>query len=113
MTQNTNLLDEAYKKILASKELQMKFVEAAKENKLESFLKELNIDATVEEVKEYLTNKFTNENGELSKEELDMAAGGDKGAGGVVGFSFVTLGIGCIVSTFKQIDNPYYDGCEF
>ena len=111
--ENTNLLDEAYKKIITSKELQMKFMEAAKENKLDAFLKEQNIDATLDEVKAYLTKKFVDNKDELSKEELDMAAGGDKGAGGVVGFSFVTLGIGCIVSTFKQIDNPYYDGCEF
>ena len=111
--ENTNLLDEAYKKIIASKELQMKFMEAAKENKLDAFLKEQNIEATLDEVKAYLTKKFVDNKDELSKEELDMAAGGDKGAGGVVGFSFVTLGIGCIVSTFKQIDNPYYDGCEF
>ena len=106
MTQNTNLLDEAYKKILASKELQMKFVEAAKENKLESFLKELNIDATVEEVKEYLTNKFTNENGELSKEELDMAAGGDKETAGRVGYSILTWGFGCLVSKLEEERNP-------
>ena len=38
--ENTNLLDEAYKKILASEELQTKFVEAIKENKLDAFLKE-------------------------------------------------------------------------
>ena len=110
--ENTNLLDEAYKKILASEELQTKFMEAAKENKLDAFLKEEKIDATLDEVKAYLTKKFVDNKDGLSKEELDMAAGG-KGAGGVVGFSFATLGIGCIVSAFKQIDNMYYDGCEF
>ena len=96
MEQNTKLLDEAYKKIIANKELQMKFMEAAKENKLETFLKEQNIDATVEEVKTYLTKKFKNTDGELSKEELDMAAGGLDNK--EIGFSILTLGIGCIVS---------------
>ena len=99
MEQNTNLLDEAYKKVVASKDLQMKFMEAAKENKLETFLKEQNIDATPEEVKAYLTKKFVDNKDELSKEELDMAAGGKiGGGGGITLFSFVTFGIGCVVS---------------
>ena len=98
--ENTNLLDEAYKKILASEELQMKFMEATKENKLDTFLKEENIEATLDEVKAYLTKKFVDNKDELSKEELDMAAGGGKigGGGGITLFSFVTFGIGCVVS---------------
>ena len=99
--ENTNLLDEAYKKILASEELQLKFMEAVKENKLDAFLKEENIDATPEEVKEYLTKKFKNTEGELSKEELDMAAGG-KGTTGWVILSIVGLGIGCAVSAIAE-----------
>ena len=43
----------------------MKFMEAAKENKLETFLKEQNIEATLDEVKAYLTKKFKNTDGEL------------------------------------------------
>ena len=99
--ENTNLLDEAYKKIIANKELQTKFMQAAKENKLEAFLKEHNIEATPEEVKEYLTKKFENTDGELSKEELDMAAGG-KGTAGWVVLSVVGLGIGCAVSAIAE-----------
>ena len=103
--ENTNLLDEAYKKIMANKELQMKFMEAAKENKLESFLKEQNIDATPEEVKAYLIKKFVDNKDGLSKEELDMIAGGKPASkGGVIGFSFVTLFVGCIVSIADRID---------
>ena len=104
MEQNTKLLDEAYKKIIADKELQKKFVDAAKENKLEKFLKDQNIEATVEEVKKYVIETFTSKDGELSKGELDLAAGGDKKTAGIVGFSFVTGGVGCIVSAFKRID---------
>ena len=100
--ENTKLLDDAYKKILASEELQMKFMEAAKENKLDAFLKEQNIDATPEEVKEYLTKKFENADGELSKEELDMAAGGGKSTTGWVILSIVGLGIGCAVSAIAE-----------
>ena len=99
--EKTNLLDEAYKKIMANKELQTKFMQAAKENKLDAFLKEQNIEATPEEVKEYLTKKFENTDGELSKEELDMAAGGKSTAGWVV-LSIVGLGIGCAVSAIAE-----------
>ena len=98
--EKTILLDEAYKKILASKDLQIKFMQAAKDNKLEAFLKEQNIDATPEEVKEYLTKKFENTDGELSKEELDMAAGGkdyDTKVSWIV-LSIFGLGLGCAVS---------------
>ena len=98
--ENTNLLDEAYKKIMANKELQTKFMEAVKENILDAFLKEENIDATPDEVKEYLTKKFTNENGELSKEELNMAAGG-KDTGSWVALSILGFGIGCAASAIQ------------
>ena len=101
MEQNTIILEKAYKKIMANKELQTKFMQAAKENKLETFLKEQNIEATPEEVKEYLTKKFENADGELSKEELDMAAGGKSTAGWVV-LSVVGLGIGCAVSAIAE-----------
>ena len=78
MKQNTKVLDEAYKKIMASKELQKKFLEAIKEKKLEKFLKDQKIEATVEEAKKYVIETFTSKDGELSKGELDLAAGGDK-----------------------------------
>ena len=104
--ENTNLLDEAYKKIMADKELQTKFMEAAKENKLDAFLKEQNIEATLEEVKEYLSKKFKNTEGELSKEELDMAAGGKSTAGWVV-LSIVGLGIGCAISAISEQTNGF------
>ena len=104
--ENTNLLDEAYKKILASKELQTKFVEAAKENKLDAFLKEEKIDATLDEVKTYLTKKFVDNKDGLSKEELDMAAGGDKETAGKGGYSILTWGFGCIFSKLESEQNP-------
>ena len=114
MTQNTKLLDEAYKKIVADKELQKKFMEAATKNKLEKFLKDQKIEATVEEVKAYLTEKFISKDGELSKAELDMAAGGEKDSderekSGMIGFSFLTIAIGCLVSGL--IDSPASDKC--
>ena len=76
MKQNTKVLEEAYKKIITDKELQNKFLEAIIEKKLEEFLEEQKIEATVEDVKAYLTEKYASKDVELSKEELDMAAGG-------------------------------------
>ena len=107
MEQNTIILEEAYKKIIADKDLQMKFMEAAKENKLETFLKEQNIDATVEEVKAYLTKKFENKDGELSKEELDMAAGGEKSTAGWIVLSIVGVGLGCAISAISEQTNGF------
>ena len=100
MEQNTKLLEEAYKKIIADKELQKKFMEAATTNKLEKFLKDQKIEATVEEVKKYLTETFTSKDGELSKGELDLAAGG-KDHDTKVSWAILSvfgLGIGCAVS---------------
>ena len=101
---NTKVLEEAYKKIIADKELQKKFVEAAKENKLETFLKDQKIDATVEEVKAYLTEIFTRKDGELSKAELDLAAGGksDDSVGSKVLFSILTIGLVCIINGISE-----------
>ena len=114
MAQNRKVLEEAYKKIIADKELQKKFVEAVAKNKLEKFLKDQKIEATVEEVKKYVIETFTRKDGELSKGELDLAAGGEKDSderekSGMIGFSFLTFGIGCLVSGL--IDSPASDKC--
>ena len=101
MTQNTNLLDEAYRKILASEDLQTKFMEAAKDNKLDAFLKEQNIDATLDEVKAYLTKKFVDNKDELSKKELDMAAGGKNTSSWVI-LSVLSVGVGCAISVMAE-----------
>ena len=112
MKQNTKVLEEAYKKIIESKELQKEFMKATQEGKLEKFLEDLKIEATVEEVKEYLTEKFTRQDGELSKAELDLAAGGDKETAGIVGLSLVTAGVGCFVSAMKEANNQDTSGCS-
>ena len=103
MEQNTKVLEEAYKKIMASVELQKKFVEAVKEKKLEKFLKDQKIEATVEEIKTYLAEKFTSKDGELSKGELDLAAGGEKDEeqksdAKWFALSFCSFGVGCAIS---------------
>ena len=101
MKQNTKVLEEAYKKIIADKELQKKFIQATTKDELEKFLKDQKIEATFEEVKEYLTEKFTRKDGELSKAELDLAAGGDKGglttSDWVFG-SILTAGLYCAIN---------------
>ena len=99
MKQNEKVLEEAYKKIIESSELRMKFMKATQEGKLEQFLKELKIEATLEEINAYLTEKFTRKDGELSKGELDLAAGGktDSETGDWVLGSILTGGLYCAI----------------
>ena len=66
-------LQEAYKKITSSPELKAKALEALKSGKGDEFLKEQGIDYSLDQIKEFLQPK---ESGELSREQLDMAAGG-------------------------------------
>ena len=68
-------LKEFYEKAANDTELQAKVAEAAKSGKaLESVLKELGIDASVEELKAYVGANAAE--GKLDKEQLDEVAGG-------------------------------------
>ena len=102
MKQNTKALEEAYKKIIANAELQRKFMKATQEGKLEKFLEEQKIEATVEDVKAYLTEKYASKDVELSKDELDLAAGGkteeDERLVKWNIMSVISIGFGCIAS---------------
>ena len=94
-------IKEAYAKITASADLKKKAVEAAKSGKIEEFLKENGIDVTVDQIKEYINSK----KGELSKDELNMAAGGECTAdecGFNVLWSIGTVGIGCAISATME-----------
>ena len=99
MKQNEKVLEEAYKKIIADKELQKKFIQATTKDELEKFLKDQKIEATLEEINAYLTEKFTRKDGELSKAELDLAAGGknDSETGDWVLGSILTGGFYCAI----------------
>ena len=92
-------IKEAYEKIKNSPELKKKAAEAAKNGKIEEFLKENGFDITVDQIKDYFAN--AKNSGELSKEELNMAAGGgcDTNCAENAGWSVITLGIGCAVSS--------------
>ena len=96
-------IHEAYKKITSSEELKKKGFEALKNGKVDEFLKEQEIDLTVDQIVEYCSKI---KNGKLSKEELDLAAGGecidDTSCGGQVAWSFMTLAVGCAVSAAFQ-----------
>ena len=91
---------EAYKKIKGSEELKKKAVEALKAGKADEFLKENGFDLTVDQIKAALQE---GKSGELTKEELNMAAGGcgDDPCGDVV-FSLITVAVGCVVSFAAQ-----------
>lgn len=88
-------IQEAYNKIFSSEELKKKALDALKNGNVDEFLKENNIDLTFEQIKEY-TQKI--KTGELSKTELNMAAGGGCSDCGDIVWSTLTIGLGCAVS---------------
>ena len=93
-------IQEAYKKIKDSEDLKKKAIEAVKAGKGDEFLKENGFDLTVDQIKAALQE---GKSGELTKEELNMAAGGcgDDPCGDVV-FSLITVAVGCVVSFAVQ-----------
>ena len=64
-------IEELYKAVLADKALKEKCVEAVKANKLGDFLKEMDCNATVDEIKTFFESKK-----EVSFDELDAVSGG-------------------------------------
>jgi len=68
-------IKEFYEKVANDPELQAKVAEAAKSGRsLEDVLKELGIDASVDELKAYVSANAAE--GKLNKAELDEVAGG-------------------------------------
>ena len=105
-------IQEAYKKITSSEELKKKAIEALKAGKTEEFLKEQGIDITVEQIKDYIQAL---KSGELSKEELDLAAGGCSNVTCDIFFSIYTVIVGCTASIYDSInenDGRKYRDCE-
>ena len=107
-------ITEAYEKIKNSPELKKKAAEAAKNGKIEEFLKENGFDITVDQIKDFTANS---KNRELSKEELDMASGGgcDDECGPNAAWSIITLLVGCAVSSYKNdgAKDIVCEGAEF
>ena len=98
-------INEAYEKIKNSPELKKKAAEAAKNGKIEEFLKENGFDVTVDQIKDFVASA---KKGELSKEELNMAAGGltcENECATDTMWSLATLGIGCAVSAGLSNEN--------
>ena len=82
--------------IKASEELQKKLVEAAKNNTVAEFLKELGCDATVEE----FAAAAKAQSAELRDAELDAVAGGyNKDE---MWMSICSLGIGCLIHAVES-----------
>jgi len=65
---------ELYNEIIADDELKKAFAEAAKNNKVEDFAAEHDCQATVSDIMSFLEGMKGED--ELSKEELENAAGG-------------------------------------
>ena len=92
-------IEEAYKKITSSEELKKAAIEALKSGKGNEFLKEHGFDLTIDQINDALKNK----KGELSKDELNAAAGGcSYQTCNDLKWSFGTFGVGCAVSAIKN-----------
>ena len=95
-------LQELYTEIMGSNELKKAFAEAAKDGKLEDFLKANGCEGTEADVTAFLQGKA---NQELSDEELDNAAGGgcSKETQNRAIFSVCTTGIGCFLGAIGSV----------
>ena len=78
--------------IKGSEELQKKLVEAAKNNTVAEFLKELGCEATVEE----FINALKPREGELGDDELGAVSGGANITEAILSIS--TVGLGCAIN---------------
>ena len=70
-------LEELYTKTMSDEALKKAFFEAKKNGKLAEFLAENGCEANIEEAEGFLASK-RNKAGELSDDELDSVAGGEK-----------------------------------
>ena len=68
-------LQELYTEITVSDDMKKAFAEAAKNNKVAEFAKEHGVETTLDEIRIFLEEKSRTDK-ELSKDELENAAGG-------------------------------------
>ena len=94
--------------IKTSEELQKKLVEAAKNNTLAEFLKELGCEATVEE----FINALKPREGELGDDELGAVAGGANWLEALI--SVVSVGVYCAIIAAESAywDKDYVEKTE-
>ena len=101
-------LNELYTEVLADDELKRAIARATKENRLVEFVKEQGVDTTADEIKAFLEAK-SNEEKELSAEELENAAGGacNRTTGVETVISVFTGGLACApVAAISAFVNP-------
>ena len=92
--------------IKASEELQKKLEEAAKNNTIAEFLKELGCEATAEE----FAAAAKAQSAELSEAELDAVAGGYNEV--EMWVSICSLGIGCLIHAVESAVEDIHNGIE-
>ena len=79
-------MEEMYQEVMASAELQAEFAEAAKtEESAAAWLKKNDCNASLEEVTAFLRDKTE---GEMSDDEVEAVAGGNKGDSNGIGLPF-------------------------
>ena len=98
-------LKELYNEIKSDEDLKEQLKAAAKENKVEEFLKAEGCEATIDEVKAFVASKK-----EVNVDELDSAAGGCTTDDALL--SGLTLGFGCAVVTAISASDTKIDGMD-
>lgn len=94
-------LQELYDEVIASEEMKAEFLECGKtEEATAGFLKKYDCNASVDELKDFLTEKATAAAKELSEEELKEIAGGVKAADVVV--TVLAFG-GCVTKSLYVV----------
>ena len=93
-------IETVINEIKVSEELQKKLAEAAKNNAVADFLKELGCDATAEE----FINALKPREGELSEDELGAVAGGANWLEALI--SVVSVGVYCAIIA---AESAYWD----
>lgn len=88
-------IEELYNEVIASEDLKKEFL-ALKPEEVEGFAEKHGCKATIEEIKDFLTDKSAK--GELSDNELNQVAGGKSFSRAEAILSIGTLGIGCVIS---------------
>lgn len=89
-------IEELYKEVIASEDLKKEFL-ALKPEEVEGFAEKHGCKATLDEIKNFLTEKSAAK-GELSDEEIEQVSGG-KSVDFIEGFySVCSLGLACILT---------------
>ena len=115
-------MKELYEKVAADSTLQAKFEEIMKdaetagkeitEGRLIDFAEDCGFHISIEEMREFFSEKSKEAAGELNEAELDQVAGGKSSGGDMLHkyYSLATVGVGCAV--MSALSNTFGEYCS-